>query len=211
MGRDYSQRSSGKRNRKPAASETRPGLPGPVWAVIGLTAGLLIAAWIYIARPSIELPDDLDLVEVKETRSSKSESGKETASLPPEPEASRFEFYEMLPNYELVVPRDPPPGQTSSTNPDKPEQKRPPPKLDQPGSYLIQAGSFRTHADADRRRAAIAMLGITSRIEKVTIGADAQTWYRVMIGPDANLNRVNDTQAKLRGNGIDSLLIRVKG
>lgn len=210
MPRDYSQRSDRNKNgkHKPAASSgQRPGLPGPVWMVIGLTLGLLIAAYIYIAKPSIEIPDELDLVQVKETAGARDKAkadaeSKSEPSLPPEPE-SRFAFYEMLPNYEIVVPREQP------KTDEKPDE--PPPKLDQPGKYVIQAGSFRSYQDADRRKASIALLGIVSRIEKATIGANGDTWYRVMIGPEGDLNKVNGMLGKLKANEIDSLLIRVKG
>lgn len=208
MARDYSQRSSrsktnkGKGRRPATSRERRPGLPGPVWMIIGLTFGLLIAAYIYIAKPEIQIPEELDLVQVKETR--EPEKPVEEKALPPEPE-SRFAFYEMLPNYEIVVPKDPPPASKPNA------KKEPPPQIDQPGKYIIQAGSFRSYKDADRRKASMALLGIVSRIEKVTIGADGQTWFRVLVGPNADLNKVNEMRAKLQNNGIDNLLIRVKG
>ena len=54
--------------------------------------------------------------------------------------------------------------------------------VEKPGAYILQAGSFRNHADADRVRALIAMQGVESKIQKVTI--DKDTWHRVRVGTD---------------------------
>jgi len=111
---------------------------------------------------------------------------------------TRFDFYEMLPKFEVVVPeqdgRVPPAAAAAGT-------------VQKPGAYVLQAGSFRNHADADRVRALIAMQGIESRIQKVTI--DKDTWHRVRIGPITDLRRLEETRSKLRQARIEALVIRV--
>ena len=79
--------------------------------------------------------------------------------------------------------------------------------VEKPGAYILQAGSFRSHKDADRVKALIAMQGVESKIEKVTI--DKDTWHRVRVGPITNLQRLEDTRSKLRQAQIDALVIRV--
>ncbi len=74
----------------------------------------------------------------------------------------------------------------------------------------MQAGSFKSYADADKRKAKMALLGVESEIEKVTIDS-ATTWYRVRVGPEKDLNKVNGILKTLRDNGIESLLMRYKG
>ena len=69
------------------------------------------------------------------------------------------------------------------------------PAVEKPGAYILQAGSFRNHADADRVRALIAMQGVESKIQKVTI--DKDTWHRVRVGPIANLQKLEETRSRL--------------
>ena len=77
----------------------------------------------------------------------------------------------------------------------------------QPGFYILQAGSFIEYKDADQRRAQLAMQGIESKIERVKI--DGTTWYRVRIGPIADLNELNILQNRLAQAQIDILRIKI--
>ncbi|MGK3871059.1 SPOR domain-containing protein, partial [Enterococcus faecium] len=72
----------------------------------------------------------------------------------------KYDFYEMLPNFEVVVPEK-----------DK-EVKRDLPataKVERPGVYVLQAGSYRNEADADRVRAQLAMQGIDAKVQRVAV------------------------------------------
>jgi len=113
------------------------------------------------------------------------------------PAAPRFEFYEVLPQFEVVIPEveDPVRGAPA---------ERP---VDRPGVYVLQVGSFRALADADRRQAQIALLGIESRIQRVTI--DAAVYHRVRIGPITDPGEINRIRSRLRSERIDSLLIEL--
>ena len=77
----------------------------------------------------------------------------------------------------------------------------------EPGSYVLQAGSFKTYADADARVASLALLGIEARIQRVTI--DNKTYHRVRIGPIDDLDRLNVLRTRLRQADIDVLRIRM--
>lgn len=119
------------------------------------------------------------------------------ATQPAAPAESRFDFYEMLPQFEVVVPE----VETAARGPTR---ARP---VEEPGSYILQAGSFRTHADADRLQANLALLGIEARIQRVTI--DDDVFHRVRIGPITNLDTLNRTRKQLRDAGIDAMLMKV--
>jgi cell division protein FtsN len=73
--------------------------------------------------------------------------------------------------------------------------------------YVLQVGSFTNFADADRRRAQLALQGIESKIERVTI-AD-KTYHRVRIGPIDDLERLNTLRTRLHKAGMDVLRIRL--
>lgn len=118
-------------------------------------------------------------------------------SVSEETEGTRFDFYELLPKFEVVIPE-----QERDVRPDVA-----PEALDKPGTYVLQAGSFQNHADADRMRATLALQGITSRIQKVSI--DRDTWHRVRVGPIEDLDELNRVRQRLREAEIEVLVIRV--
>ncbi len=118
----------------------------------------------------------------------------------PEPEEQtepRFSFYSMLPNFEVVIPEQEP-----DVTRDAQVQA-----IQGPGTYVLQAGSFAEVADADRRRAELALLGIESRIQHVSI--DDKNYHRVRIGPMNDLDELNLIRAQLRQAEIDVLRIRL--
>lgn len=123
--------------------------------------------------------------------------GASNAAAPAESNDSGFDFYEMLPRYEVVVPEVEQVARPSG----------PTAPVAAPGSYILQAGSFRSHADADRMQARLALLGIESRIQKVAL--DADEFHRVRIGPLDNVDELNRIRASLRQSGIDSLVMKV--
>jgi cell division protein FtsN len=120
-----------------------------------------------------------------------------TTTAPEEPAASRFDFYEMLPNFEVIIPEQ-------ETNVSRDTQQE---AVVLPGIYVLQAGSFTKFEDADRRRAQIALQGIESRIQRVTI--DDKTYHRVRIGPTDDLDELNRLRNRLKQAKIDVLRIRV--
>jgi len=75
------------------------------------------------------------------------------------------------------------------------------------GTYILQAGSFSTYSDADRRRAQLALQGIESTIQRVAI--DNKTYHRVRIGPISDLDELNMLRSRLRAANIDVLRIRL--
>jgi cell division protein FtsN len=110
----------------------------------------------------------------------------------------------MLPKFEVVIPEEQEGAATPAAAPGAAAVAGP---VDKPGAYILQAGSFRNHADADRVRALIAMQGVESKIQKVTI--DRDTWHRVRVGPITNLKQLEETRSKLRNARIDALVIKI--
>lgn len=203
MARDYSSRKSKRKGRAAARRKSESLLPAWVWAFAGLTAGLLVAVVVYIV--SQEPGDAIEIAGVPVADGGDGEAG-ESEELPPKEEA-RFSFYEMLPNYEIVVPDR---KQAEGAQEKQGEEPATEPQVEEPGKYIIQAGSFQTREDAEKRKAEMALLGIETQIEKVTIDND-KIWYRVRTPPQADLATVNNNLKLLEENGIDSLLIRFKG
>lgn len=227
MSRDYAQRSNGKRPQTRNSKSSRrggSGVPGWVWLIAGLSFGLAVAAFVYIRQPtsaplSPQAGDD-QAQPTLETAHDKPGRKDKALALPPK-QKDRFTFYEILKNQEVVLPPDAarssrPPAVQAPSNPVTPAPgagDRIAGKSDtndngNNGSYIIQVASFRSQTEAEKQKASLALLGVESRIESITIdGKD--TFYRVRIGPDSNWSHVQTTMSRLESNGIQALLVKV--
>jgi len=112
--------------------------------------------------------------------------------------AEKYDFYQMLPNFEVVVPE-----KDKDVKRDLPAAA----KIERPGVYVLQAGSYRNEADADRVRAQLALQGIDAKVQRVAV--DADVWHRVRIGPVSNLDELNKLRRQLQAADVDALVIRV--
>jgi len=121
-----------------------------------------------------------------------------------------FDFYTLLPEMEVVVDLPKQSRKTIVTSP--PQQQPKQAKTTKPVekiSYMIQVGSFRNLKDVDGFRARLALLGVESKIQTVTID-NKDTWHRVQVGPIIGREKADALQKQLKQNGIDSLLMRAK-
>ena len=141
---------------------------------------------------------------------------KDTTTPPP-----RFDFYTILPEQEVIVPdqeiKEPKPTkskrdtkQTSPTStPTPPVVASLPSATGKKGSYMVQVGAFKKAEEADRLRAALALLGVESTVQVVRIG-DSDSFHRVRVGPFEDLDKANRTRSKLKQNNYTSILLQVK-
>jgi cell division protein FtsN len=115
----------------------------------------------------------------------------------PEDESYPYEFYDLLPDQEVVVP--PPADDRRAT---------PPPTVERaPGIYVIQAGAFPDFAQADAVKARLALLGIVAQIQQITV--DGRSFHRVRVGPIEDPARLKRMQDQLRANRIDHIVVQV--
>ncbi|MGD0503097.1 MAG: SPOR domain-containing protein [Steroidobacteraceae bacterium] len=189
MARDY------KPKRK------RPGskFSGWIGVVCGLAAGLAIAAAIYVKdhRPDAAGTKVTAKTDKKHPRGGELGEADNAESGPPDDSAKSYAFYSMLPKFEVVVPE-----KDKDVRPDAravPETRS--------GTYVLQAGSYKNFADADRVRAKLALQGVESKVQKVSV--DNDTWHRIRIGPISNLDELNHLRSVLRKADVDVLVIRV--
>lgn len=190
-----------KRKRKTARKSKPEPYPGWVWMVFGLAIGLSVAVAIYLkdrdrwASPQPVATEPASMAAPIESPPPAPQPV--PASDEPDDTEPRFSFYKMLPNFEVIVPEE-----ESDVTPDRAVEA-----IQAPGTYVLQAGSFSSPADADRRRAEIALLGIESSVQRISI--DDRTYYRVRIGPLNDLDDLNLMRSQLRQAGIDVLRIRL--
>ncbi len=199
MARDY--KNSGKKKNARAA------VPGWVWMLTGLSVGLLVALLVYlnqvhVARhsPAVAAATKPNghAAAVKHTPAKAPSHGKKAGSKAGG-NGVRYEFYTLLPQSEVVIP-----DQELNERSKGPQAKTKP-----PGSYMLQAGSFRQRPEAKAFKGELALLGIVASIQNVTIGSD--TWYRVRIGPFDTFAEIARVRARLRGNNINAIPVKIKG
>ena len=163
----------------------------------GALAGVVVAsmAFVYIGGRAHRSAEAADAPRPEPQRTAPAEPDPGAASAKP---AEKYDFYEMLPNFEVVVPEK-----------DK-EVKRDLPaaaKIERPGVYVLQAGSYRNQADADRVQKQLALQGVQAKVQRVAV--DADVWHRVRIGPISNLDQLNKVRKQLQAAEVDALVIRV--
>ena len=188
-----------KRRKRRKTSSKKSGYPPFVWMLFGLAIGLSVAFAIYIkdrepqsvARRAAPQPASL-----QDSLDNNKEKTKPPAAVE-KPEDKRFTFYDILPNFEVVTPDEAP-----DDSPDVAPQA-----IDEPGVYVLQAGSFSSNEDADRRRAELALHGIESPIQRVKV--NDRNYHRVYIGPTDDLDELNMLRSRLRAAKIDVFRIRL--
>lgn len=77
-----------------------------------------------------------------------------------------------------------------------------------PFDYFVQAGAFRTQADADAQRAKLAMLGWEARVSERE--QNGRTVFRVRVGPFAKRDDAEQLKEKLNDLTVESALVRVQ-
>ena len=171
--------------------------------LFGLGLGLIVAIGAYLRAPSSTPAAEPRVAAaaapatVRPASRTAPRATSAPADRPPAVE-NRFEFYEILPQLEVVVPEDEAPA-PAGTRPRRPAET--------PGSYLLQTGSFSAAADADRMQANLALLGFESHVQRVTV--DDNVFNRVRIGPIVDLDAAERARSQLRDAGYDPLLMRV--
>ena len=188
-----------KRKKRPPAK--KDDYPGWVWMLFGLAIGLSVAFAVYMQddRPAARARPAPEPASLQSALDDNLDDNNETQNTPAAPERRerRFTFYDMLPNFEVVIPEQEP-DVAADTEPRA---------VVEPGIYVLQAGSFSAYGDADRRRAQLALQGVESKIQRVTI--DDKTYHRVRIGPIEDLDELNMLRSRLRAAEIDVLRIRL--
>ncbi len=178
--------------RRPRASA---GFSGWTGLAIGLGIGLVVAAgvWQYKSR----LQGEQAVAKQKKAPASQADEPVEKPASDP---GISIDFPDVLKHTEVVI--------QEKKEKDVHHDVHAPP-VTRPGTYYLQAGSFRSEGEADKVRAKLAFAGIESKLQKVSI--DTDVWHRVRIGPYTDLDALNRVRTRLRQAEIDATLISVGG
>ena len=164
----------------------------------GAVSGVVVTclAFAYVSGRLHKLPEAGDTPHPDPHRVARADT--EVSGPGSEKTSEKYDFYEMLPNFEVVVPE-----KDKDVKRDLPAAA----KIERPGVYVLQAGSYRNEADANRVRAQLALQGVDAKVQRVAV--DTDVWHRVRIGPINNLDELNKVRRQLQAAEVDALVIRV--
>lgn len=193
MSRDYKYRANQKKKQPQQTS-----IAWWKWLLIVILITLFVAFLVFLSNSTPSDKPSTKKVEVA-SKTTKKVKPIKPISRKQKPEEPRFDFYTILPETEVIVP-------DYEIDTRSREEKFGKGKA---SKYLIQAGSFKNFAEADKLRARLALLGMESRVEKAKIGN--VLWNRVKLGPYRYTSDISKTKKTLKNNGIDTIVIEVKG
>jgi len=192
MARDYKYRASQNRKKSQQSS-----VAWWKWILIVILVSLFVFFLIFLRNSTPKAKSG------QQTRPISTSKQTKKIKSPPKhqnkkPEEPRYDFYTILPETEIIVP-------DYEINTRRREEQFGKAKT---SKYIMQAGSFRDFAEADKLRARLALMGIESRVEKAKVGN--VIWNRVKLGPYARSSSVSAIKKRLRSNGIDVIVTEVK-
>ena len=179
----------------------------------------------YLDPPRSTNPLD-DLLESRRDRVAAANSRKEAR----DDDNRRFEFYSVLPDFQVDVPTDNERFQRSAAAhaaktvkafaddtieaaeelagriikiPTNASTTNNTPSLTARGDFL-QAGSFMDMSDASRRRAEVIMLGLNARVESADV--NGRTYHRVKLGPFSSQIDRHRAHKRLASANIDAIV-----
>lgn len=162
-------------------------LPWWVWLLTGILIGLGLSAivmmkgWAPKLRNEGPTPTPPAATETKPAA---------------EPEKPKYGFYEVLPEMDQVVPE----AEVKQAN------QQPTQTLDANQRYVLQAASFRNAADAESLKAKLALLGLRANVQTVAI--NGQDYFRVRVGPFADLRELDTAKTTLENNGLQAIALK---
>jgi cell division protein FtsN len=183
--------------RRPATRRGRQGAPAWIWLLSGILIGLGLAWYLFAkgyiphAGPEPDGSADANLPGPA--------SSEEVAPATRTDRKSRYDFFTVLPEMEVVVPEQELQKKNQAQKADTPPQA-------DADSYMLQVGSFRDMPDAEQLKARLALLGIVARVQSVKV--DDATWHRVRVGPVTGARKADEVRRQLADNGIDSLVLK---
>ncbi|MBX2882813.1 MAG: SPOR domain-containing protein [Granulosicoccus sp.] len=222
-----------RKKRKPVKSSTGFTLTGH--GIGMLLAGVVIGSLGTVMWQGMNSDDsEVGAGIRKMMESSRRKAEEETIAQPakpivPEPQSTNYDFFTVLPEIEVVVGAEEstvtppvkitPPNtgasavdataaasQSETSEPVVSEALVEPAKPS--SAYMLQAGSYNRQADAERQKANLGLMGLSSSIQKVTIQGRGD-FFRVRLGPYVNHAQMVDVDERLRQEGIRALRLKI--
>ncbi len=196
--------------RTPAARAKTPARPaaggirkGRLILALLLIVGLVGLIWFVKHRPAKPVATVPPALAEDQGKGDKDKTGKPDSKPDPAANPERFEFYDILPNQQVLPTR-----QVDNRPPPRPlpanAVSQPPASAVNDGPRWLQAGAFRNGDEADRRRAQIRLLGLPARVQEGSDG-QGQQLQRVLAGPFNSADSLDAARRTLAAAGLDAI------
>lgn len=191
--------------RRSAGSSRSKGVPRWLMLLLGLGIGIAGVYLYQMLRERGVGPTSVTkLFSGSEKQADEKKSVKKTTEA--KPAKPKFDFYTILPETETVLPEKAPAKPKSKPEP-RTETAKP---AAEPGvSYVLQAASFATFAEADQLKAKLALAGLAAQIQKAPIEGKGE-FYRVQLGPFEKIEALDAATQQLQQLGMKPLRLKVR-
>jgi len=180
------------KNKKKAKASKR-NIPWGLMLVVVVTGALLYKLYIGAQTGDGSIGSGLNAL-LKKQETTTDEDTQAIQDLVAKSTEKEFDFYEVLPDIEKVMPDDLPDSEPDQSRPER--------------DYYVQAASFRKHADAEKLRARLALKGFKSSTHTRT-SEERGTFYRVRLGPFENKRQAKSVKNKLQAIGVNPMVTSV--
>ena len=170
-------------------------VPWWIWFLGGLFCGLGLSALVLMKQWAPQLREG-------EPQAAKPAAPADAPAA--NPDKPKYDFYSVLPEMEVVVPDAE--VKSAATTPAAADAQGAAANAMQ--RYMLQAGSFRTSADADALKARLTLMGVGASVSVQKVNVNGTEYFRVRLGPFADLRGVDAAKRTLEGNGINAIALR---
>ena len=194
-----------RRPKKQAKRNGGSGTPGWVLLLVGLLIGVVAAGAWYLGNGG-----DVDKLLPRPDPEAQAPvvADEPVAQDAPEPRAKpKYEFYDVLRDKEVLIP-DAELTAQAQAEAAAAADATPPAETADGVRYLLQAGAFRSAADAEALKARIALTGEVARVESAVI--EGGSIHRVRLGPYPNAGSLAAAKQALDSHGIQAMAIRAQ-
>ena len=178
-----------------------PAASGFSW--ISFTGGILTGValsfgGLYLYTSDMELNFGAGIRNFINNRASSDRDTQTAAAPKSEDPKPVFDFYTVLPEYETVVNEKQFIHENAATS-----------EKASSTTYILQAASYKSFKDADMLKAKLALNGLSSSIEKISVEGKGN-FYRVRLGPYSSTRTKKDVVKRLGELGIKPLHLKIE-
>ena len=182
---------------------------------VGLSVAVLEWFWFQQTPPGAHANSTAPSAQVAPLPGDLAEAPEAETAEPAAPRAPTFDFFTVLPDTEVKVSdmevpieeEGPEPGSQDAAEAERVVSEDVPDTVAEGPNYMLQVGSFQSAEDAEQSKALLALQGVQASVQKVAISG--QTWFRVHVGPFADLTRAQQTRTRLDQMGIHAIVLKV--
>lgn len=203
-----------KRGKQAYRENERQSWPAWVWLGLGVLLGLTLSALVLIKdwapmlrKKNLPQPNAEATAPKESDQAAVDEAGKK-----PAPPKKTYDFYSVLPEMEVVIPdaelsakakAEQLRQQQAAAQAANPANSTPAPAAEASARYVLLAGSYTDPRAADEAKAKLALLGIVTKVQTITI--NGKVWNRIMVGPYPNASETEAAKKTLTDNGIKAI------